>query len=178
MPTNSTGIESTVYWDSYTDSGRSEKDSTVTIKFTPYDVSPTGGNAGAAQVSNTFGIDNRPVQITLANADGYTWDEDTTPAFTATMGSVRGGSVLFFELTILDYNDSAVLTADSSYAPTGWEYQPSGSSYVSVVGTGVSAQYANGTNKIRYTVPAGSALPAANAEPYKVTIKQGEVRDV
>ncbi len=176
LATNSTGVEHTVYWDSYTDSGRSEKDSTVTLRLTPYDASPTGGNAGAVKTSNTFSIDNRPEQLVVANADGFEFDDDTTPAFTAVMDSARAGSVLFFKLVVNDYNDAQVLLADSSVSVTGWEYQPSGSSYVSVPIAGVSAQYVDGANKVRYTVQAGDALPQANEEPYKVTIVAGEVR--
>ncbi len=178
LATNSTGILHTIYWDSYTDAGRSEKDSTISLRLTPYDVSPTGGNAGAVVTSNTFAVDNTPVQVTLLNADGFTWDEDTTPAFTATMGSVRGGSVLFFRLTVNDYSDVLVFTKDSSLALAGWEYQPAGSSYVACPIGGVSAQYANATNKVRYTVQAADALTVANAQPYSATIEQGEVRDV
>jgi hypothetical protein len=178
MPTNSTGVESTVYWDSYTDAGKSESDSTVSVRLTPYDTSPSGGDAGASAVSNTFEVDNSPVQVTLTNADGYSWDEDTTPAFVATMGNIRGGSALFFKLVILDYSDTLILTADSSLSIDGWEYQPSGSSYVACPISGVSAQYIDGTNKVRYTVQAGSALTPSNAEPYKITLRQGEIRDV
>jgi hypothetical protein len=178
MPTSPTGVESTIYWDSYSDAGKSEHDSTVTLRFTPYDVSPSGGDAGAVAVSNTFEVDNTPAQVTLTNADGFTWDEDTTPAFVATMGSVRGGSVLFFELTVTDYSDALIFTKDSSLAVAGWEYQPVGSSYVACLISGVPAQYANNINKIRYTVQAADALTAANAQPYKVTLKQGEIRDV
>ena len=178
LATNSIGKLHNLYWDSYTDAGRSEKDSTIALRLTPYDVSPSGGDAGAVVTSNTFAVDNTPVQVTLLNADGFTWDEDTTPAFTAAMGSVRGGSVLFFYLTVTNYTDILVFNRDSSLALAGWEYQPTGSSYVACPISGVSAQYANGTNKVRYTVQAADALTVANAQPYNATIKQGEVRDV
>jgi hypothetical protein len=176
LATNAAGVTHTVYWDSYSDSGRSEKDTTVKVRFTPYDTSPTGGDAGASALSQSFGLDNTPAQITLANSDGFTWDEETTPAFTAAMGSVRGGSVLFFYLVLKDYNNVTVVTADSSLSVTGWEYQPAGSSYVAHPVSGVPAQYADGTNKIKYTIQ--TALTAANAQPYTITVKQGEVRDV
>lgn len=178
LATNSTGILHNIYWDSYTDAGRSEKDSTVSLKLTPYDVSPTGGDAGAVVTSNTFAVDNTPVQVVLANADGFTWDEDTTPQFTAVMGSIRGGTALFYKLSVNDYNDVLVFTRDSSITVTGWAYQPVGSSYVACPATGVLAQYADGVNKVRYTVQAADALTVANAQPYTATIEAGEVRDV
>jgi hypothetical protein len=178
LTANSSGVEHSVYWDSYTDAGNSEKDSTIALRLTPYDVSPTGGDAGAVVTSNTFEIDNTPPQLTVTNSDGFSWDEDTTPAFTAVMTSPRGGTRLFYRIAIYDYASALVLSSDSSEETTGWEYQPTGSSYVSVPTSGVSGQYVDGTNKIRYTVQAGDALTQANAQPYKAYMTPGEPRDV
>ncbi len=178
LATTAVGITHSVYWDSYTDAGNSEKDSTVSLRLTPYDVSPTGGDAGAVVTSNTFSIDNTPAQLTVANSDGFSWDEDTTPIFTAVMTSPRGGTRLFYKIAVYDYSSVIQLSKDSSESVTGWEYQPSGSSYVAAPSSGISGQYVNGINKVRYTVQAADALTQANAQPYQVVMTPGEVRDV
>lgn len=176
LTTSATGVQHTVVWDSYTDSGRSEKDTTVDVRLTPADASPSGGDDGEPVDSATFSLDNTPAQLTLLNSDGFAFDKDTTPAFTAIMGNVRGGSLLFFRLTLNASDDTNVLTKDSSSAILGWEYQQSGSGYTQVPITGVPGQYIDGANLVRYTIQAGDALTQDNDDPYKVTIEQGEDR--
>ena len=177
LATDAAGIEHTVYWDSYTDAGNSEYDTTVYLRLTPYDDSPSGGDAGKAETSAAFTVDNRPTQITALNADGYTYDKDTTPVFMAVMGDIRGGSRLYFRLKVNDGTGTLVLEKDLASVPTGWEYETAPDTWVACTAGGVSPLYADGVNRIRYTVQAGDALTADNDNNYTVTIEQGEVRD-
>lgn len=177
LTTDADGVEHTIYWDSYTDAGNSEYDTTVYLRLTPYDASPSGGDAGKTETSAAFEVDNRPTQVTALNADGFTYDKDTTPVFMAVMGDIRGGSRLYFRLKVNDGTGTLVLEKDSASVPTGWEYETAPDTWVSCTAAGVSPLYADGTNRIRYTVQAGDALTADNDNNHTVTIEQGEVRD-
>jgi len=177
LTTSPTGVQHTYVWDSYTDAGASEKkENTCYLRITPYDASPTGGDAGATRTSPAFTVNNRPVKITLLNADGYTFDKDTTPVFEAVMGSIRGGSKLYHRIKIWDKDDNLELNKSSAIDQTGWEYEDSPGSWNSVGVNGVDPAHVDGTNKIRYTVQASDALDADNDDPYKIKIEQGEVR--
>jgi len=177
MTTSLTGVTHTIYWDSYSDAGTSEKDSTVYVRLTPYDATSLGGDAGEPRVTNAFAVDNTPEQTTVTNSDTFTFDKDTTPQFEAVMKPMRGGTLAFFRLTVKDYSDTVILTKDSSESVTGWEYQQAGAAYSAVAITGVSGAYIDGVNKVRYTIQAGDALTAANDEPYKIILEEGELRD-
>lgn len=177
LTTNSDGIKHTVYWDSYTDSGKSEKDTTVYVRLTPYDAVALGGSVGAARTSDAFAVDNTPEQATVTNLDTFTFDKDTTPDWVAIIKPIRGGTKAFFRIIITDYDGVLVNTFDSSANITGWSYQQAGVAYIAVTYEGVSGQYIDGINKIRFTLPEASALVADNDRPYKVTIEEGELRD-
>lgn len=177
LATDAAGVEHTIYWDSYTDAGNSEYDTTVYLRATPYDASPSGGDAGKTETSAAFSLDNRPTQVVALNADGFTYDKDTTPVFQAVMGDIRGGTRLFFRVKVSDGTGTLVLEKDSASVPTGWEYETAPDTWVSCTAAGVSPLYADGVNRIRYTVQAGDALTADNDNNHTVTIEQGEVRD-
>jgi len=177
LASNMAGVEHTIYWDSYTDSGKSEKDSTVYVRLTPYDAVALGGDAGEPRTSNSFAIDNTPVQPTVINVDTFTFGKDTTPEWSAIMTPLKGGIKAFFRLTITDFDGTTVDVFDSSFNITGWWYQKSGSSYSAVPIEGVSGEYIDGINKVKYILPAGEALTADNDRPYNITLEEGEIRD-
>jgi len=172
-----TGVEQTIYWDSYTDSGKSEYDTIVYIRLTPNDATALVGDDGEPRISDAFSVNNLPEQSTLINLDGYTFDKDTTPEWTAVMKPLRGGTTAFFRLTISDYDGVVVATFDSSVNVSGWSYQQAGAGYTAVDIGGVSGQYIDGTNKVKFTVPAADALTSDNDRPYKIILEIGEIRD-
>ena len=188
LSTSIAGVDHTVLWNSYLDCGKSEHDTTVYIRITPYDVSPSGGDAGQVVTTVAFEIDNRPPAVTVVNSDGFTFDEDTTPIFQSVMSQPRGGVRLFYRLKINDYTGTLTLNKSSALSFTGWEYEDSPASWNSVTASGIDAQYADGVNRVRYTVQAGDALTQQNStrnettdvttdKSYDVTMEQGELRD-
>jgi len=177
LTTNATGIEHTYMWDSYSDCGLSEHDETVYLRITPYDASPSGGDAGAVRTSNSFEINNRPATVTLTNADGFTFDKDTTPVFQAIMEAIRGGTHLFFSIKVQDSADVTQFETASDEVLDGWQYEDSPGSWNNVTATGVAAANIDGTNKIRYTVQSWTEITADNDNPYRVTMKQGEAQE-
>ena len=72
LTTTAAGTEHTIVWDSYYDAGESESDSTVYLRLTPYDASPSGGSAAKIETSDAFTVNNRPAQVTLLNYDTFT----------------------------------------------------------------------------------------------------------
>ena len=188
LSTSPTGVDHTVQWNSYLDSGKSEHDTTTYIRITPYDVSPSGGDAGQIVTTEAFEIDNRPPAVTVVNSDGFVFAEDTTPIFTAVMSQPRGGVRLFYRLKINDYTGTLTLNKSSALSFTGWEYEDAPASWNSVTASGIDAQYADGVNRVRYTVQAADALTQQNStrnettdtttdKSYDVTMEQGELRD-
>ncbi len=180
LSTSATGVVHTIYWDSYEDSGRSEFDESVYLRQIPYDETNANngsGSVGATETSQAFTVDNRPATTTVTNFDTFEFDEDTTPQFTFTMRTTKGGSKLYPKIIVYDINDNPQFTRELSTGITGWMYQQSGGTYTDTVITGIPAEYIDGTNKVRYTVQSDDGLTAANKKAYAVTIHQGEIRD-
>ena len=177
LSTDEDGVAHTFYWDSYTDAGESEKKtSSVWVRATPYDVSPSGGDAGEQRtIATAFSLNNRPAVVTLVNSDGFTFDEDTTPIFQGVMASIRGGTYLFFRIRATDGGDVSVIDKTSASEIAGWMYETSTGVWVAVTATGVDIQYADGVNRIKYTVQ--SALTPDNDNEFTITLEQGEARD-
>lgn len=179
LTTDETGVSHTIYWDSYTDAGESEQiTSNTKLRLTPYDTSPSGGDAGTAVATSAFTLNNRPVQVTLVNFDTFSWDEDTTPIFSTIMGNIRGGNRLYFRIKIYDANDDLIAIKSSAILITNWQYEDTTDSWNDCPIGGVDPQYIDGVNRIRYTVQSGDALSSAVGDnPHSVFIEQGEVRD-
>ena len=174
LSSSSSGTSHTIYWDSGHDAGRSErKTSSCQIRITPYDASPSGGDAAKVETSTAFTVNNRPSTVTITNADSKTYDKDTTPVFQAVMGEINHGSYLFYEITIEDATDTVLRTSSASNV-AGWEYEQTPGNWEPVPVTGIPIIYADGTNKVRYTVQ--TALDADNDNDYTVVFRQGEVR--
>ncbi len=163
-------------WDSYTDAGTSELDTSVYIRITPYDASPTGGNAGPAVSADAFAVNNRPGKIAWENADGYTYDKDTTPVFIATIPLLRGGTKGFPGLHVYK-SDGTTLVMDrlSIECINGWEYEDTPDSWNSLTAAGIPVAVIDGINRVRYTIQAADAL-TANLE-YIINGEMGEIRD-
>ncbi len=166
------GVAHTYMWDSYTDAGESENKSTTRIRITPYDASPSGGDAGTVGETADFRVNNRPAQITWVNSDSRTFSKDTTPTFQGIMPSLRSGDRGYPMLRI--YNSANVLqqTATSVDDVTGWEYETAPATWVAMAFTGILAANIDGVNRVRYTVQTALATGA-----YTVTGEMGEVRD-
>lgn len=154
LSTSTAGTAHTVYWDTKTDLGSSYNDS-ITVRVTPYDASPTGGDADtAATVTGT--VNNLPLQMTALVLDtGATVDDkDTTPTFRAVMSNLVLGDYAFF--IIYAYDSSGTLLQENNSAETlgGWEYETAEDTWAAITVTGVSAQYlppnASGL-RVRYT---------------------------
>jgi len=178
LTTTEAGTEHTIYWDSYYDAGESEKDTAVYLRLTPYDTSPSGGDAAKVEtIATAFTVNNRPVQQTLVASDSRTYDKDTTPILQALMTDIRGGSKLYYRLRIYDGGDNLVLEKNSAISVTGWQYEDTTDSWNSVLVTGVTPLYVDGINRIRYTVQAGDALTADNDNAHSFTIEPSEPRD-
>jgi hypothetical protein len=168
-------VEHTWVWDSYTDAGLSERDTTVYLRLTPYDDAESGGDPGAIRTSDAFEVNNRPSQVTLENADESDWGKDATPVFAAVMGDVRGGTALHFRLSAYDSAGVLAYQSESAIDPTGWEYETEPDVWEQVALGGVPVEFTDGTNRVRHAVQ--SALDAANDEPYEIYIEQGELSD-
>jgi hypothetical protein len=170
LTTSPTGTSHAFQWASCTDMGNSYA-ATTYFRITPYDASPSGGDAGTA-ASTTVALDNRPLAVTLADITTGDWDKDTTPVIIATMQSVVCGTALYFVCRV--YNNSAVevQTNSSAERTAGWEYETDTDTWVSITHEGVAAAYANGTNRIRYTVQ--TALTQGST--FSLKLQQAELR--
>lgn len=176
LATNSTGYTHTIYWDSARDAGKSEyKVSDVMIRVTPYDASPSGGDAGGAEASASFTVDNRPATVTTVNHDSRVFGKDTTPQFSAVMADLTIGTHAYWEITIEDGNGAQALKTSSAEYTAGWEYETAPDTWESVPAAGVSGAYIDGVNRVRYTVQ--TALAVDNDKNYSITMRQGERRD-
>jgi len=178
LATSAAGTSHTFVWDSYIDAGTSEyKADTVYLRITPYDASPTGGDAGEPRVSPVFTVDNRPVTVTVLNSDTFTFGKDTTPIFQAIMTAIRGGDKLWHRIKIYDSNDSLQFIKVSAIDVTGWEYENTPNNWNAVPVSGIPVANIDGVNRVRYTVQAGDALTADNDENFQVFMEQAEIRD-
>jgi len=175
LSTSQSGTSHTIYWDSGRDAGKSEHKTATKLRLTPYDSSPSGGDAAKAEVSDAFEVDNRPSRVTVQNYDGRAFDKDTTPVFSCVMGEINCGRYLFFEITIEDGNGQTVLRTSSAENVVGWEYETSPGNWSSVTPQGINIRYADGTNRVRYTCQA--PLEADNTKDFTITFRQGETRD-
>ena len=171
------GESYTFVWDSYTDAGASELDLAVYLRVTPYD---SDGDAGEAVSTDAFGVNNRPAAITWERyyADGgdYEYDKDTTPTLRAVIPSPRGGGPQYPRITFYDADDGTTVELDlKSYdSVTGWKYETEPDVWVDLAAAGIASAYADGTNRMEITVPAGSALSVAE---YLISGQMYEVRD-
>jgi len=176
LTTSETGVEHTVYWDSARDAGKSEyKLSTVEVRVTPYDASPSGGDAAGVKTSVAFTVDNRPATVTVVNFDGRVFGKNLTPIFAAVMGDLTIGTHGYWEITIEDGNGAVALRTSSAEYTAGWMYETAPNTWAAVPAAGVSGAYINGVNRVRYTVQ--TALTADNDKYYLITMRQGERRD-
>ncbi len=187
LTTDDDGISHDIYWDSYRDAGESEqKTSLAMLRFTPYDASPSGGDAGIAVATAAFTVDNRPVSVTVLNynvadstydSDNLYFDKDTTPIFAAIMQNVKGGKKLFWRIRVYNNADVLQFSKISAMDITGWEYETAPNTWATVPATGVDPNYVDGVNRIRYTVQAANLLTADNDDPYKIIMNQAELRN-
>lgn len=172
LTTSTAGTSHQFIWNSYTDLGNSFN-GTADVRITPYDTSPTGGDAGdTSEVTVT--INNLPTQVTLTEIHGWTWDEDTTPVFTAVMGAVRGGTALYFILYVKNTSGTVLEYHSSGEVLTGWDYETTTDNWVACGGSGVPVAYADGVNRIRYTFQVG----LTQGTTYSFELAQAEVRNV
>jgi len=177
LATDGVGVTHTFVWDSYTDSGGSELDLSVYLRVRAYDTSQSGGDASDYEITDVFGVNNRPAKITWINGDTYPWGDDTTPIIMAVMTYLRGGIGVGFP-RIHFFEDSGgsilVLTLDSILSIAGWEYEDAPDSWNTMTVAGIPGSIANGVNRIRITVQAIDALPA---DTYYINGEMGEVQD-
>lgn len=174
LSTSPEGDEHIFAWDSYTDAGMSEQDTSVYLRVTPYDASPTGGDAALTVTSDAFAVNNRPARIAWENADGLTFSKDTTPTFRAIIPALRGGDHGFPELGI-EKTDGGELVAlyESVVSIVGWEYEDAEDSWNPFTPSGIPEAVIDGTNRMRFTPP------VALSADYEYTIygRMGEARD-
>jgi len=174
LTTSAAGVEHEVSWDSYTDAGTSELKTGVYFRITPYDASPSGGDAGETVISSVFGVNNRPAIMTWTNADGFVFDKDSTPIFRAIMSSLRGGTVGFPELTIYENDGTTeVQSCKSVESIAGWEYESEPDTWVAMTVAGIPSSEIDGINRVRFTVQ--TVLDAAE---YIVKGRMGEYRNL
>ena len=179
LNTSAAGKSHTYVWDSYEDSGKSELDVAVYLRITPYDASPTEGDAANAVASDAFAVNNRPGKITWANADGRTFSKDTTPAFIATIPYLRAGTKGYPTLSVYESDGtSLVMERRSVWAIDGWEYEDDTDSWNSLTVAGIPDTVIDGTNRMRYTVQAADALSVDDGSTdYIINGYMGEVQD-
>ena len=174
LATTATGKQHVYVWDSYTDSGLSQLDTSVYLRLIPYDHSPTGGSAAASYTSAAFAVNNRPARITWANSDGYSFDKDTTPVFRAVIPYLRGGTRGFPEISFYETSGmSFLMTRQLVTDITGWDYESTLNTWVAATSAGIPDTAINGTNRMRYTVQAADAL---SVKEYTVNGRMGETR--
>ena len=174
LTTSEAGTEHTVYWDSGRDAGRSEYQTDAMVRVTPYDASPSGGDAGGARSSAEFTVNNRPGSVTVQNYDGRIFGKDTTPTFSCVMADLVLGDYGYWEITIED-ESSVVLRTSSAENVAGWEYEDAPDSWNAVTPVGVASEHIDGVNRVRYTCQ--TALEPDDDNDYTVTFRQGERRD-
>jgi hypothetical protein len=173
LTTTPAGVSHTYKWDSYTDSGKSEQDTTVYCRITPYDASPTGGDAGPVVVSNVIAVNNLPAKMTWTNNDGYVFDKDTTPTFRAIIPYLRGGTKGFPTLSIYQSDGTTLVqTCNSLDSVAGWEYETAPDTWTALTVDGIPDTVIDGVNRVKYTCQ--TALSAAE---YIIKGKMGEIRD-
>jgi len=176
LTTSPTGVEHTFIWNNYDDAGTSELDTSVYFSIQPYDASPSGGDAGPESISDAFALNNRPARITWANADGYTFDKDTTPRFIATIPYIRGGAKGFPAINVYESDGTTlVLEKKSIESIVGWEYEDVPDHWNALTAAGIPSSAIDGTNRMRYTVQAADAL-TINTD-YLINGEMGEIRD-
>lgn len=173
LTTSATGVEHTVSWDSYSDSGTSELKTDVYFRITPYDASPTGGDAGPTVISSVFGVNNRPAKITIENKDGHTFDKDTTPEFIGIIPDLRGGTRAFPYIKIYESDGTTIVQENKSVESVlGWYYETAPDTWVAMTPAGIPSTAIDGVNRVKYIVQ--TALAAA---AYVVIAACGEYRD-
>ncbi len=190
LTTSAGGTSHTYNWASCTDVGNSYAN-TIYFRITPYDSSPTGGDAAPVS-STTVAVDNRPVAITLAEFSGWTWDKDVTPEFIADMGEIQCGTALYFVVRIYNAAGTEIQTNSSAEITDGWFYEqnhtgaPGSAIRYSTTGwdtnwtactwTGVSTAYTPPTltgNRIRYIMQTS----LATGQVYSAKIQAAEIKE-
>lgn len=170
LNTNAAGKSHTYVWNSYADSGESELDTSVYLRIIPYDASPTGGDASTPVASDAFAVNNRPAIIAWENADGYTFNKDSTPTFRAIIPRLRGGAKGFPEISIYRTSGMTLVALYQSVTSiAGWEYETALNTWVAMTVAGMPD--GNGSLRLRFTPP------ALTADEYTVNGRMGEVRD-
>jgi len=178
LSSSEAGTEVSLLFDSYTSCGLSEKKETaVQVEITPWDASPSGGNAGEPRVSETFTVNNRPGTPEITCVDTYTYGTDTTPDVTGIMQPIRGGTALYFEVKAVDESSTVTFQTSSGQVLDGWWYEDSPGSWNAVTASGVAAAYIDGVNKFKYIIPTWLALTASNDAPYRFYVRQLEARE-
>ena len=173
LTTSPAGIQKTIIWDSYGDAGTSESQTDMMFQIRAQD---SHGHWSAYRNSAVFILYNRPAKATVVNADGYTWDEDTTPVFNAVIPYLRGGTKGFPEIYIYTTAQGTPLVSGypkkSVESVVGWERETALNTWVALTSEGIPDTGINGALRMRYTVQ--SALPVAD---YTVAFRMGEWRD-
>ncbi|MDD5353033.1 MAG: hypothetical protein PHS93_07740 [Candidatus Omnitrophica bacterium] len=176
LATTATGRQHVYVWDSYTDSGKSQLDTSVYLRIIPYDHSPAGGAAAASYTSAAFAVNNRPARITWSNSDTYSYDKDTTPIFEAIIPYLRGGTRGFPELNIYETSGMTLLRTEKlSEDVSGWTYESTLNTWVAATPAGIPDTAINGTNRMRYTVQAADAFAV---KEYTLNGRMGETKDI
>jgi hypothetical protein len=174
LTTSAAGTTHTFNWDSYTDSGTSELDTSVYLRITPYDATPTGGDAAATVTSAAFAVNNRPAISAWESEDGFVFDKDTTPTFRAIIPNLRGGTQGFPEISIYRTTGMTLVALYQSITSiAGWEYETAPSTWVAMAVTGIPSSAIDGVNRLRYTPTA-----ALTADDYTINGRMGEWRDL
>jgi hypothetical protein len=153
---------------------------TVYIKIVPYDTA-TAGNAGDG-LATSASIDNRPSSVTIAEYDGFAWDDDTTPEIIADMADIVCGDYLFFICEITNATTGALIQSNcSAYTTAGWQYEQDHAGHPETWTTptlaGIPAAYVPPTltgNRVMYTVQ--TAL--TQGVTYNIKLIQCELKSV
>lgn len=178
LSSSQAGTEVPLAFDSYTSCGLSEKKETaVQIEVTPFDASPTGGNAGEPRTSEIFTVNNRPGTPEVECVDTFTYGMDTTPDVQEVMQPIRGGTALYFEIKVVDKADATVFQTSSGEVLDGWWYENTPGNWNAVTASGVAAANIDGVNKYMFIIPAWLALTADNDNPYRFYVRQLEARE-
>jgi len=153
LTTSATGTSHTFMWDTGTDLGTSAVKN-ITFRITPYDASPTGGDAGEAGTA-TVTINNLPGQMDApAESNGYTWDKDTTPIVIANMKDLILGTKAFFLVYVYDSTGAVEQICNSAQVLDGWEYEQTTGDWHQITAAGVDEAYLPPTltgNRVQYT---------------------------
>jgi hypothetical protein len=180
LSTDAAGKAKTFGWHSPQDAGASELKLECYLRFTPRD----GDNAaGAIVIVGPIAINNRPEPPTWYEVGERAWTKDTTPIFEALMPYLRYGGPGFPTFEIDDLDAGTVLYAEfkSVEDQTGWSYQAEeDGEFVALTSAGIPAEAITGATKMRFELPAGSALAvdgSDNITNYLFHGRMGEVRD-